>query len=417
VRYRRVKGTRDILPHEAEARRGLQQLVCDRLSRAGFLPILTPTFEYYELYQRSTGESSDIVTKEMYRFQDMGGRDLALRPEGTPSVMRAVLENRLKLPIRLWYVMPMFRQDKPQKGRYREHTQIGVEIIGEAEPQADIELIKLGFDLFTLMGIKGMFLELNTIGCRECRPEYTEHLTGFLKEHQNELCADCKVRMNRNPLRVFDCKVASCQNILKGAPSQRERLCPACIEHFDAVKAGLERFSIPYAENERLVRGLDYYSRTVIEFKSSTLGAQDTVCGGGRYDYLMGELGGPPTAAVGFAFGVERALLASRGEGIFEFNQSSIPLLLLPLGEEAKVYSLELLFKLREAGIGVQAEFRSGNLSKQLKRANTRNACKVLIIGENEIASGKFILRDMQTGDQQEVGFDELLNLFCSAKG
>jgi histidyl-tRNA synthetase len=411
VRFQRVKGTRDVLPREAIARRKLGELVYEKFSRAGFLPILTPTFEAYELYKRSTGEASDIVIKEMYRFKDMGGRDLALRPEGTPSVMRAILENRLKVPIRLWYEMSMFRQDKPQKGRYREHTQIGVEIIGEAEPEVDVELIKLGFDLFTEMGIKGLYLELNTIGCRECRAEYTEKLVEFLKEHRGELCDDCKLRMKRNPLRVLDCKVKSCQNTLESAPSQRDYLCKACIEHFDRVKKGLDAFSIPYQEDERLVRGLDYYSHTVIEYKSTLLGAQDTVCGGGRYDYLMEELGGPPTPAIGFAFGIERVLLTSRGEEIFKFTEPFIPLLLLVLGGEARVYSLELLFKLREAGIPAQAEFRSGGLSKQLKRADSRNARRVLIIGSEEIASGKFILRDMTTGEQSKVSLAELIGL------
>lgn len=411
MRFKRVKGTRDILPGEALARRELEQMVYEKFSRAGFLPILTPTFEAYELYQRSTGEASDIVIKEMYRFADMGGRDLALRPEATPSVMRAVLENHLKIPIRLWYAMTMFRQDKPQKGRYREHTQIGVEIVGEAEPEADVELVKLGYDLFTEMGINGMYLELNTIGCRKCRPGYTKKLVEFLKEHHSELCSDCKVRMKRNPLRVFDCKVKSCQAVLKNAPSQREYLCEDCKLHFDQVKRGLEGFSIPYQENDRLVRGLDYYSRTVVEFKSRLLGAQDTLCGGGRYDYLAEELGGPSTPATGFAFGVERALLVSKGEEVFDFTQSPIPLLLLPLGDEARGYSLRLLFKLRERGIPAQAEFRAGGLSKQLKRADARNAEKVLIVGEDEIAKARFILRDMKKGEQSKVTIEEVQSI------
>ncbi|MCK4333268.1 histidine--tRNA ligase [candidate division WOR-3 bacterium] len=411
MRFKRVKGTRDILPGEALARRELEQMVYDKFSRAGFLPILTPTFEAYELYQRSTGQASDIVIKEMYRFADMGGRDLALRPEATPSVMRAVLENYLKIPIRLWYAMTMFRQDKPQKGRYREHTQIGAEIVGEAEPEADIELVKLGYDLFTEMGIKGMYLELNTIGCRECRPGYTEKLVEFLKEHQEGLCSDCKVRMKRNPLRVFDCKVKSCQAVLKNAPSQRVYLCQDCRNHFDQVKKGLEQFSIPFNENDRLVRGLDYYSRTVVEFKSTLLGAQDTLCGGGRYDYLAEELGGPSTPATGFAFGVERALLVSKGEEVFDFTKSPISLLLLPLGDEARGYSLQLLFKLREAGISVQVEFRPGRLSRKLKHADARNAERVLIVGEDEIAKARFILRDMKTGEQRQVTIEELLGI------
>lgn len=409
MRFQRVKGTRDILPREAAARRELERLVHYNFSLAGFKPIGTPTFEKFELYRRSTGEASDIVNKEMYRFKDLGGRDLALRPEGTPSVIRAVLENRIKVPVRLWYVMPMFRQDKPQKGRYREHTQIGAEIVGEDWPQADVELIKLGYDLFTEMGIDGMFMEINTIGCRSCRPGYSRKLSGFLAEHREQLCEDCKIRMERNPLRVFDCKIASCQKILKSAPSQRERLCAECRDHFESVKKGLDRFSIPYAENERLVRGLDYYSRTVIEFKSSELGAQDTVCGGGRYDYLAEELGGPPTPALGFAFGVERALLVSRGEELFRFEQPPVPLLLIPLGDEAKEFVLDTLFNLRAQGIEVQAEFRSGGLSRQLKRADSRKARRVLIAGSDEMASGRFILRDMATGEQTEASLEELI--------
>ncbi|MBD3286038.1 histidine--tRNA ligase [candidate division WOR-3 bacterium] len=410
MKFRRVKGTRDVLPREAAARRELEEKVFELLAPAGFHPVLTPTFEHYELYKRSTGESSDIVIKEMYRFQDMGGRDLALRPEGTPSVMRAVLENSIKLPARLWYVMPMFRQDKPQKGRYREHTQIGAEIIGEGDPQIDAELVKIGFDLFTSIGIHEMFIELNSIGCRECRPGYIKKLKDFLVQHADELCDDCRLRAERNPLRVFDCKQKSCQRILSDAPLQTDYLCPGCADHFSQVKAGLDIFQIPYEENPRLVRGLDYYSRTVVEFKSRELGAQDTVCGGGRYDYLMQEMGGPATPAIGFAFGVERALLASRGEDVFSSVQPGIPLLLLPLGDKAKPYCLDLLFKLREKGIGVQAEFRSGGLSRQLKRADSRNAEKVLIVGDKEIESGSFIVRDMGTGEQEELTFDELIS-------
>ncbi|MBN2378395.1 histidine--tRNA ligase [candidate division WOR-3 bacterium] len=409
MRFQRVKGTRDILPLEALARRELEQLVFSRLSRSGFQPIHTPTFEKFELYQRSTGESSDIVIKEMYRFQDMGGRDLALRPEGTPSVMRAILENHIKLPVRLWYSMSMFRQDKPQKGRYREHTQIGAEIVGEAEPEADAELIKLGFDLFSEIGIDGMYMELNSIGCRECRPTYQVKLVNFLKKHSSEMCEECRVRMERNPLRVFDCKVASCQDILKSAPSQRDHLCKECKEHFDKVKKGISAFNIPYQENDRLVRGLDYYSRTVIEFKSTSLGAQDAVCGGGRYDYLAEEMGGPHIPGTGFAFGVERALLASKGEGIFTYEQPTIALLILPLGSDATSFALDLVFKLRKAGLEALVEFRSGGLSRMLKRAASRNARKVLIVGEDEMASGVFILRDMKSGEQRELSFEELI--------
>lgn len=408
MRFQRVKGTRDVLPREAQARRELEAFVYEHLGRAGFLPILTPTFESYELYRRSTGESSDIVIKEMYRFQDMGGRELALRPEGTPSVVRAVLESNLKPPLRLWYMMPMFRQDKPQKGRYREHTQIGAEILGEGEPEVDAELIKLGYDLFTGMGIQQMYLELNSIGCRECRPGYVKELTRFLTEHREELCEDCKVRAERNPLRVFDCKVKGCQELFKSAPSQREHLCTECRRHFVGVKKGLERFAVPYSENDRLVRGLDYYSRTVIEFKSSMLGAQDTVCGGGRYDYLVEDMGGPPTPGIGFAFGVERVLLASKGEEVFDFSTTRIPLLLLPLGDNAQSYAFELLFTLRNQGICVQAEFRSGSLSRQLKRASSRNAEHVLIIGDEEMAQGRFILRNMLKGEQRQVTVEEL---------
>lgn len=390
------------------ARRELEKLVFTHFSKAGILPVLTPTFESYEMYARSTGESSDIVIKEMYKFKDMGDRELALRPEGTPSIIRAVLENDIKVPTRLWYMMPMFRQDKPQKGRYREHTQIGVEIIGEAEPEIDVELIKLGFDLFTDIGIDGLYLELNSIGCRECRPSYMKELNSFLSQYRDKLCSDCKVRMDRNPLRVFDCKIPNCKEILKDAPSQSSYLCPECSAHFSRVKDGLAFFNIPFSENPRLVRGLDYYSRTVIEFKSSSLGAQDTVCGGGRYDYLMEEMGGPSTPGVGFAFGVERALLASRGEEVLEYLGASIPLVLLPLGEKARSASCGYVFKLRKSGITSLVEYRSGNLSKQLKRASSRNALRVLIIGDDELASGRLILRDMKTGEQREVTMEEL---------
>ncbi|MEO0078088.1 MAG: histidine--tRNA ligase, partial [candidate division WOR-3 bacterium] len=309
-RQSRPKGTSDLLPPESGRVRQLEATFRALVESFGFAEVITPVFEHTEVFVKSAGVVSDIVTKEMYRFTDRSDRDLTLRPEGTPGVVRAVLENRFRIPCRLYYVGPFFRYSRPQKGRYREFHQLGVEALGEAAPETDAEVIFIGAEFFRRVGIADCTVQLNTIGCRTCRPEFRTLLVEFLNAKQDRLCAECQTRTDINPLRVFDCKSESCQAVLEHAPKPREHVCHRCAEHFIGVQQGLERRGLAFTINDRLVRGLDYYNRTTFEYTSNALGAQDSLGGGGRYDYLVAQFGGPDTAAVGFALGLERTMLA-----------------------------------------------------------------------------------------------------------
>ncbi len=408
MKFQRVKGTKDVYPPESEIREELEKIVIGILKNAGFKPIRTPTFEHTELYLRSTGETSDIVTKEMYTFKDKGGRSLTLRPEGTPGVIRAIIENNLKIPARFYYISPMFRQEKPQKGRLREHYQIGIEVIGEKDPFVDAEVIFLGKHILSALRVKEIEIEINSVGCSLCRKEFKNNFLGYLHDKKELLCDDCKRRLDKNPLRVFDCKNSSCQKIYEKAPKITDFLCNECKSHFEKVKNGLEKFQVEFKVNPKLVRGLDYYTKTVFEMKSGKLGAQNTVLAGGRYDDLFSQLGGPPTPAIGFGFGEERVLLASEGIDYSFKKLTSI----LPLGEEATDFSIKLLKELRNAGITCVVDYSDKKLSAKLKKADRINADYVIIIGEEELKKKEVIVRNMHTGEQSFVEFEKIVNFF-----
>ena len=400
LKQSRPKGTQDFVPPDSERRRQVEETFRRMAETYGYREIITPTFEHAAVFEKSSGATSDIVTKENYTFKDRGGRDLTLRAEGTPCVVRAVLENRLRLPCRLYYVGPCFRYGRPQKGRFREFGQVGIEALGEASPLTDAEIIFFGYAFFESLGIRDCVTQVNTIGCRECRPTHRAALRKYLIERKELLCEDCKLRIDRNPLRVFDCKVETCRQAVKDAPTPRQYLCPACQTHFEQVLADLTRRGLRYEMNERLVRGLDYYSRTVFEYISASLGAQDSLGGGGRYDYLIEELGGPDTPGVGVAIGLERTMLVAPGAPAPERRNLAFVVWLT----EAEIGAAEQLAdRLRADGIPAQVDYDARKVKGQFRSADTAQAACCIVIGPDELAKGVYSLKDLATGTQREV--------------
>lgn len=405
LKQTRPKGTQDFVPPDSERRRQAEATFRHLAETYGYREIITPTFEHTAVFVKSSGETSDIVTKEMYSFKDRAERDLTLRPEGTPGVVRAVLENQARMPCRLYYVGPYFRYSRPQKGRYREFGQVGVEALGEASPLTDAEVIFLGDAFFRSLGIHDCTTQVNSIGCRECRPGHRDALRNYLLERKEQLCGDCRLRIDRNPLRVFDCKVEACRQAVEGAPTPRQHLCEACKRHFEQVLADLTQRSLPYEVNDRLVRGLDYYNRTTFEYISASLGAQDSLGGGGRYDYLVEEFGGPDTPAIGFALGLDRALLAAPPAAGPARRHLAFVVWLTEseLGETEK-----LAAKLRADGIPAQVDYDARRVKAQFKSADAAQAACCIIIGPDELAKGVYSLKDLVSGEQHEVPFDAI---------
>jgi histidyl-tRNA synthetase len=404
MRYTRPKGTKDFVPPESR-RKSWAEAEFRRLAGLyGFQEAVTPVIESTELFVKSSGATSDVVTKEMYTFTDRSERSLTLRPEGSPGITRALLENNLPFPCRLYYIGPMFRYSRPQKGRYREFYQLGVESFGEADPQVDAEVIALGAEFFRSLGIADCETQVNSIGCRECRPAYHLKLRFYLEERRSRLCADCQVRAEQNPLRVFDCKNADCQGLVADAPRSKDNLCPACAEHFAGVQSGLTLRGIGFMVNDRMVRGLDYYSRTTFEYVSKAIGAQDSLGGGGRYDYLVQDFGGPPCPAIGFALGEERALLAAGPA------QGPEPLLVfvIALSEAEFEPALCLLADLRRSGIAARMDFDHRKTKQQFRAADAAGARYCVILGSDELSRGAVALKDLKTGEQRELPREQL---------
>ena len=396
----RPKGTQDFLPDAAERLRYVEHAFRHAVRGCGFREIIIPPFEHTDVFVRSSGTGSDVVTKEMYTFEDRGGRSLTLRPEGTAGVVRAVLEGKLRLPARLFYLGPYFRYGRPQKGRFREFNQLGVEVLGERSPEVDAEVIVLGNWFFADLGIVDCRVQLNSTGCRDCRPAYRELLVKFLTAHREELCEDCRARTERNPLRALDCKNKSCQAVFVDAPRPREHLCAECVKHFDGVRAALDRQGLEYELNDRLVRGLDYYNRTTFEYVSDRLGAQDSLGGGGRYDYLVEEFGGPATPAIGFALGVERTMLAMPERP--EPGRRHLAFVVYMTDAE-KAAAVDVLGKLRASGVPARMDFDATRPKRQFRSADAAQAACCVIIGPDEAARGACALKDLATGEQTEV--------------
>ncbi len=421
----RPRGTEDVLPQDTAAWQFLVDAARRHCSRFGYYEIRTPTFEHTELYHRGVGETTDIVEKEMYTFKDRGGRDITLRPEGTASVVRAFLEHSLGqagLPVRVFYVEPMFRYERPQGGRLREHTQFGVECIGAAGPLADAEVIELGYEFLTGLGLRNIEVQLNSIGCPVCRPGYRAALVDYLRGHVDELCEDCQARLDRNPLRVLDCKREGCRAVTAKAPRATDYLCDDCRSHFDEVQQLLASLGIPFTLNPRLVRGLDYYTRTVFEMVHGGLGAQNAVCSGGRYDGLAAELGGPPTPGIGFGLGLERLLLTLRNERI-PLPEPPAPDVMVavaaegPGAPELQQKAMVLARDLRRAGVAADVDVMGRSLKAQLRYANKQGIRYVAVLGEEEAASGEVSLRDMTAGTQRRLSVAALVDMFKGRRG
>jgi histidyl-tRNA synthetase len=402
-----IKGTKDILPGEVEKWQALEGLARETFELYGYRELRAPIFESTELFEKGTGQTSDIVTKEMYTFIDKGGRSLTLRPEYTPSVVRAIIEHRLDLrpePMRYYYMGPMFRYDKPQKGRYRQFHQVDVEVFGEKDAAVDAEVIEMADSLLRKLGVAGTETLVNSVGCRGCRPAYSQALRAEAQKRRPDLCSDCQRKAETNPLRIFDCKVEACQAVAATFPLIQEFLCAECRDHFTKLLAFLDLYKIPCRVEPRLVRGLDYYTKTTFEIVSGHLGAQNTLLGGGRYDDMMKDFGGPDICGIGFAMGMERAL------SVAELVPAKAKSLYLAyLGGEAKKTGLGLARYFRANGVECLVEFKDRGMKAHFGRANKLEAAWVLIVGEDEMKKGCFGLKEMATGRQVEGTQDELL--------
>ncbi len=409
--YRAPRGTSDILPQEQAYWRYVEQKVADICQLYGYERLDVPTFEVTQLFARSVGKETDIVTKEMYTFTDRGGNQLTLRPEITASACRAYLEHgmhNLPQPVKLYSLASVFRYERPQAGRFREHHQFNYEAIGEADPALDAEVIDMSWQFYKSLNLQNLSLHLNSIGCKHCRPQYLTVLKDYYARYTHDLCPDCKTRLKKNPLRLLDCKQPRCQQIADSAPKSTESLCPECAEHFSQLLIYLELLALPFEVNHRLVRGLDYYTRTVFEVQTEEEGAQSTLGGGGRYDALIEELGGKSTPGIGLATGLERIIL--------NLKKQNIPIPPLPqpqvfiayIGDEARNKAVELTASLRRTGIAVIEAIGSKSLKAQLRQANNLGVRQAVIIGEQEVNSGTVVLRDMTTSQQKTVPVAQL---------
>lgn len=411
-RVNAVKGTRDILPPDSVVWQAMEQKAMRVFSRFGYREIRTPVMEPTELFVRSIGESTDIVNKEMYEFKDKKGRSLCLRPEGTASVARAYVEHNLRLqphPLRLYYLGPMFRYERPQKGRYRQFYQIGAEILGTESPSADLEMLVMVHRFLKELGFRELSILLNSVGCDQCRPEYRAELTEKLRAKKDQLCQDCIQRLDQNPLRVFDCKVPSCRETVTSLPLIGDHLCEGCREHHDRVVEGLQRAGISAGRDDGLVRGLDYYTRTVFEVVSADLGAQNAILGGGRYDRLIQDLGGPETPAIGFAIGEDR-LMEILPDSFREASLREPVCYVLPLAPEYLPEAETLALQIREQDVVAVLEVDGRPVRAAMKYADRMTFDRVVFLGEDEVAGGTVTVKEMRTGEQSAMERDVFLN-------
>ncbi len=404
------KGTFDIFGNKAVSYRNLEGIIHDLCVRFGVTELRTPTFEYTELFHRGVGETTDVVQKEMYTFSDAGDRSLTLRPEGTAPACRAYLEHgmgSLPQPVKLYYISSFYRAEKPQKGRYRQFQSFGTEYFGSTDPAADAEIIALGWELFRLLGITGVELRINSIGDRECRLKYNTELREFIGSQLDRLCPVCKERAATNPLRVLDCKEEGCKRVLNDAPDILSTLGPDCKAHFGKVLGFLKAMGIPYTVDSRIVRGLDYYTKTVFEYISSDLGSQSALGGGGRYDHLMETIGGPSVPAVGFGIGIERLLIALEAQQAEQAAQIP-PVVFIGAIPSQTNFAAGLTHKLRQSGISAQWDISGRSLKAQMKAADKSGARYSLVIGDDEAASNSATLKEMATGEQTTMILDKL---------
>ena len=405
------KGTKDLLPAQANKWHYVEAKWADICKRYGFKEIRTPMFEHTEVFARGIGDTTDVVQKEMYTFNDHGNRSITLKPEGTSGAVRAFIEHKQYAevqPTKLYYNTDCFRYEKPQSGRLRHFHQFGIETFGTPNMMADAEVISLGYDFLTDLGITEIQLRINSVGCPECRKKYREALKAFLLPHYDELCGTCKDRFERNPMRIIDCKSEICQDIVKDAPRMIDYLCEDCSNAFEEVKANLTAMEIPFEVDPNIVRGLDYYTKTAFEFVTTKIGAQGTVCGGGRYDHLVEELGGPPIPGVGFGLGIERLLMLMDANEAYFPEEDRLDVFIAVMGDKAKAYGLKLCRDLRSKGLIAEMDTLARNIKGQFKYAGRLNAKYTLVIGDDEIAKGVVSLKDMDKSEQKEIKFEDI---------
>ena len=415
--YLAPRGTTDILPEDQPYWLYLYDKIRHVVGLFDYQRIDVPVFEETALYVRSVGEGTDIVDKEMYNFVDKGGRDIALRPEFTAGIVRAYLENGMRTlpqPVKLYTTGPLFRYERVQAGRYRQHTQFDIESIGSLDPAVDLEIMSVAWQLYSELGFQGLAFQLNSTGCPVCRPAYIQHLVAYYEPRHQEACEDCLRRLQRNPLRVLDCKVETCQPIIAEAPHIIDHLCPECAEHFATLRGYLDALGRPYTLNHRLVRGLDYYTKTVFEVWAEGIGAQNAICGGGRYDGLAEELGGPPTPGIGFGSGMERIILLMKENGIAVPGVPAPQVAMIYHGSNAKTRCVQLITDLREQDIRAVMAFDDRSMRAQLRNANRVGATYAIILGEDELAAGNAVLQDMLTDAPREtVAQTEIVHLLA----
>ena len=413
------KGTKDVLPQEAYKWHYVENLARKTAKDFCASEIRTPTFEHTELFLRGVGDTTDIVNKEMYTFEDKGGRSITLKPEGTAGVARAFIENSLYAgvqPTKMYYITPVFRYERPQAGRLREHHQFGVEYYGSDSPYADVEVMMIAKTFFDRLGIKKLKLNINSIGCKECRKNYNAALKEYLRARLGEMCPTCRERFEKNPLRILDCKEEGCKAITAGAPVILDYLCDGCRAHHESVCSQLTKLGIDFEVNPHIVRGLDYYTRTVFEFISSDIGAQGTVSGGGRYNDLIEDVGGKPCPAVGFGMGLERLILIMEALGL-PFGEENVPdVYIAPLCDEAKDEAMLIADKLRHAGVSCDTDIIGRSFKAQLKYVNKTGAKYMIVIGTDEIATGNYQVKNMLSGNAEQVGRDDLVAYLTNLK-
>ncbi|MBR6391762.1 MAG: histidine--tRNA ligase [Eubacterium sp.] len=412
-----IKGTKDVLPFEVHKNQYIEATCLSVAENFGYKEMRTPVFEHTELFQRGVGDTTDVVQKEMYTFDDKGGRSITLRPEGTAGAARSFLENglsNLALPQKICYFTSCYRYEKPQAGRLREFHQFGIECFGASSPLADAEIIALAKQIFDELGVSGLELEINSIGCPECRAEYHKALKEYFSQYKEQLCHTCQERLERNPMRLLDCKSPEDKALAENAPEILDYLCDECKEHFEKVKAYLNAMNIEFKVNPKIVRGLDYYTKTVFEFIASSIGAQGTVCGGGRYDGLIEELGGQKTPSLGFGMGLERLQLVMEAQGC-EFPEPSVSdLFIAAMGEKAKLKAVEIAKDMRAEGFAVTYDLNDRGLRAQMKYADKTGAKFNVVIGDDEVEKGVAVLKNMESGEESEVSLVTFVNDFYS---
>lgn len=409
------KGTKDVLPSESYKWHYVERIARETADLYCLNEIRTPTFEHTELFLRGVGDTTDIVNKEMYTFRDKGDRSITLKPEGTAGVARSFIENGLfngAMPLKMYYITPVFRYENPQKGRLREHHQFGVEVYGGAGADTDAEVIKLAYTVLKKCGLS-VKLYINSMGCPDCRKKYNEALKGYFADKLDKLCPTCRERYNKNPLRILDCKEEECKALCKDAPKIIDYLCEDCSAHFKKLQELLTDCGVAYEINPFIVRGLDYYTKTVFEFVTTALGSQGTVCGGGRYDNLISQLGGTPTCGVGFGMGIERLLMLMEAENVIIPAHENVKLYVATMGDAAYKKAFEIVSALRDKGVKAEVDHAGRGIKAQFKYADKIHAENVVTLGENELASGIAQIKHMADGSLKEVKIDEISLYFA----